>query len=156
MEPGNIVKYPISAISLGMVLMFGTAGLPHILLRFFTLPSATEARKSVIWATGWIGHFCLLAFIIGFGAITFVLTNPRFLDPNGGLTGGGNMAAIPLADAVGDNVYLGFISAVAFATNLAVVAGLTLSGALAVSHDTCATVVKKNKTDSAAKLKSHA
>jgi cation/acetate symporter len=153
MGPGNFVKDPISAISFGMALMFGTAGLPHILMRFFTVPSAKEARKSVMWATGWIGYFYLLTFIIGFGAITFVLTNPQFLDAKGGLLGGGNMAAIHLANAVGGNVFLGFISAVAFATILAVVAGLTLSGASAVSHDLYATVIKQGKADSAAELK---
>ena len=153
MGPGNFVKDPISAISFGMALMFGTAGLPHILMRFFTVPSAKEARKSVMWATGWIGYFYLLTFIIGFGAITFVLTNPQFLDGKGGLLGGGNMAAIHLANAVGGNVFLGFISAVAFATILAVVAGLTLSGASAVSHDLYATVIKQGKADSASELK---
>ena len=153
MGPGNFVKDPISAISFGMALMFGTAGLPHILMRFFTVPSAKEARKSVMWATGWIGYFYLLTFIIGFGAITFVLTNPQFTDAKGALVGGGNMAAIHLANAVGGNVFLGFISAVAFATILAVVAGLTLSGASAVSHDLYATVFKKGKADSAAELR---
>lgn len=153
MGPGNFVKDPISAISFGMALMFGTAGLPHILMRFFTVPSAKEARKSVMWATGWIGYFYLLTFIIGFGAITFVLTNPQFLDAKGGLLGGGNMAAIHLANAVGGNVFLGFISAVAFATILAVVAGLTLSGASAVSHDIYATVIKQGRADSAAELR---
>ncbi|HSV71099.1 MAG TPA: cation acetate symporter [Methylibium sp.] len=153
MGPGGFVKDPISAISFGMALMFGTAGLPHILMRFFTVPNAKEARKSVLWATTWIGYFYLLTFIIGFGAITFVLTNPEFLDAKGALKGGGNMAAIHLANAVGGNVFLGFISAVAFATILAVVAGLTLSGASAVSHDLYATVVKKGKADSAAELK---
>jgi cation/acetate symporter len=153
MGPGTFVKDPISAISFGMALMFGTAGLPHILMRFFTVPSAKEARKSVMWATGWIGYFYLLTFIIGFGAITFVLTNPEFLDAKGALKGGGNMAAIHLANAVGGNVFLGFISAVAFATILAVVAGLTLSGASAVSHDLYATVIKKGKADSASELK---
>ena len=153
MGPGNFVKDPISAISFGMALMFGTAGLPHILMRFFTVPSAKEARKSVMWATGWIGYFYLLTFIIGFGAITFVLTNPDFLDAKGALLGGGNMAAIHLANAVGGNVFLGFISAVAFATILAVVAGLTLSGASAVSHDLYATVIKKGQVDSASELK---
>ena len=153
MGPGNFVKDPISAISFGMALMFGTAGLPHILMRFFTVPSAKEARKSVMWATGWIGYFYLLTFIIGFGAITFVLTNPEFLDAKGVLKGGGNMAAIHLANAVGGNVFLGFISAVAFATILAVVAGLTLSGASAVSHDLYATVVKQGKADSASELR---
>lgn len=153
MGPGNFVKDPISAISFGMALMFGTAGLPHILMRFFTVPSAKEARKSVMWATGWIGYFYLLTFIIGFGAITFVLTNPGFLDAKGGLIGGNNMAAVHLANAVGGNVFLGFISAVAFATILAVVAGLTLSGASAVSHDIYGTVIKKGKADSADELR---
>jgi cation/acetate symporter len=153
MGPGNFVKDPISTISFGMALMFGTAGLPHILMRFFTVPSAKEARKSVMWATGWIGYFYLLTFIIGFGAITFVLTNPQFLDAKGALQGGGNMAAIHLANAVGGNIFLGFISAVAFATILAVVAGLTLSGASAVSHDLYATVFKHGKADSASELK---
>lgn len=153
MGPGSFVKDPISAISFGMALMFGTAGLPHILMRFFTVPNAKEARKSVLWATTWIGYFYILTFIIGFGAITFVLTNPQFLDAKGGLIGGGNMAAIHLANAVGGNVFLGFISAVAFATILAVVAGLTLSGASAVSHDIYATVIKKGQVDSASELK---
>jgi cation/acetate symporter len=153
MGPGGFVKDPISAISFGMALMFGTAGLPHILMRFFTVPNAKEARKSVLWATTWIGYFYILTFIIGFGAITFVLTNPQFLDAKGGLLGGNNMAAVHLANAVGGNVFLGFISAVAFATILAVVAGLTLSGASAVSHDLYGTVIKKGKADSAAELR---
>jgi cation/acetate symporter len=153
MGPGGFVKDPISAISFGMALMFGTAGLPHILMRFFTVPNAKEARKSVLWATTWIGYFYILTFIIGFGAITFVLTNPSFLDSKGALLGGNNMAAIHLANAVGGNVFLGFISAVAFATILAVVAGLTLSGASAVSHDLYATVIKKGKADPAAELR---
>ncbi len=154
MGPGNFIKDPISAISFGMALMFGTAGLPHILMRFFTVPSAKEARKSVMWATAWIGYFYLLTFIIGFGAITFVLTNPEFLTgPGGGLIGGNNMAAVHLAHAVGGNVFLGFISAVAFATILAVVAGLTLAGASAVSHDLYSTVFKAGKADSASELR---
>jgi cation/acetate symporter len=153
MGPGGFVKDPISAISFGMALMFGTAGLPHILMRFFTVPNAKEARKSVAWATTWIGYFYILTFIIGFGAITFVLTNPQFLDAKGALLGGGNMAAIHLANAVGGNVFLGFISAVAFATILAVVAGLTLSGASAVSHDLYGTVIKGGKADSASELR---
>jgi cation/acetate symporter len=152
MGPGGFIKDPISAISFGMALMFGTAGLPHILMRFFTVPNAKEARKSVLWATTWIGYFYVLTFIIGFGAITFVLTNPQFLDAKGALLGGGNMAAIHLANAVGGNIFLGFISAVAFATILAVVAGLTLSGASAVSHDLYATVMRSGKADSASEL----
>ncbi|PWF42915.1 cation acetate symporter [Massilia glaciei] len=153
MGPGTFIKDPISAISFGMALMFGTAGLPHILMRFFTVPSAKEARKSVFWATTWIAYFYVLTFIIGFGAIVLVSTNPEFKDAAGKLLGGNNMAAIHLAKAVGGNVFLGFISAVAFATILAVVAGLTLSGASAVSHDLYATVFKKGKATSANELK---
>lgn len=153
MAPGNFVKDPISTISFGMALMFGTAGLPHILMRFFTVPDAKEARKSVFWATTWIGYFYILTFIIGFGAIVLVSRNPEFLDAKGGLLGGGNMAAVHLATAVGGSVFLGFISAVAFATILAVVAGLTLSGASAVSHDLYSTVLKKGKADSTQELK---
>ena len=152
MGPGNFVKDPISAISFGMALMFGTAGLPHILMRFFTVPSAKEARKSVFWATTWIGYFYILTFIIGFGAIVLVSTNPDFLTPAKQLLGGNNMAAIHLAKAVGGNLFLGFISAVAFATILAVVAGLTLSGASAVSHDLYSTVIKKGKATSEEEL----
>jgi cation/acetate symporter len=153
MGPGTFIKDPISAISFGMALMFGTAGLPHILMRFFTVPSAKEARKSVFWATTWIAYFYILTFIIGFGAIVLVSTNPEFKDAAGKLLGGNNMAAIHLAKAVGGNVFLGFISAVAFATILAVVAGLTLSGASAVSHDLYATVFKKGQATSENELK---
>jgi cation/acetate symporter len=157
MGPGGFIKDPISAISFGMALMFGTAGLPHILMRFFTVPDAKQARKSVLWATTWIGYFYVLIFIIGFGAITLVLTNPEFADTAKGIIKGGggsaNMAAVLVAKAVGGNVFFGFISAVAFATILAVVAGLTLSGASAVSHDIYATVIKKGNVDSASELK---
>ncbi len=157
MGPGGFIKDPISAISFGMALMFGTAGLPHILMRFFTVPDAKQARKSVLWATTWIGYFYVLIFIIGFGAITLVLTNPEFADVATGVIHGGagtaNMAAVLVAKSVGGNIFFGFISAVAFATILAVVAGLTLSGASAVSHDLYATVFKKGKADSASELK---
>jgi cation/acetate symporter len=157
MGPGGFIKDPISAISFGMALMFGTAGLPHILMRFFTVPDAKQARKSVFWATTWIGYFYVLIFIIGFGAITLVLTNPEFANVvTGVIKGGGgsaNMAAVLVAKAVGGNVFFGFISAVAFATILAVVAGLTLSGASAVSHDIYATVIKKGNADSDSELK---
>ncbi|WBH15532.1 cation acetate symporter [Sphingomonas radiodurans] len=153
MGPGNFIRDPVSAISFGMALMFGTAGLPHILMRFFTVPDARQARSSVLWATGWIGYFYLLTFIIGFGAIVLVATEPRYIDAAGGLVGGGNMAAIHLAHAVGGDLFLGFISAVAFATILAVVAGLTLAGASAVSHDLYATVLRRGEADGAAELR---
>ena len=147
MSPGGLVKDPVSAISLGLALMFGTAGLPHILMRFFTVSDAKEARKSVFYATGFIGYFYILTFIIGFGAILLVSTNPAFKDGAGALLGGNNMAAIHLANAVGGSLFLGFISAVAFATILAVVSGLTLAGASAVSHDLYASVFKKGKAN---------
>jgi len=160
MGPGSLVKSPIDAISLGLALMFGTAGLPHILMRFFTVKDAKEARKSVVVATGFIGYFYLLTFIIGFGAILFVSQNPQYIDAaktalNGKLEllGGSNMAAVHLGHAVGGNLFLGFISAVAFATILAVVAGLTLSGASAISHDLYANVFKKGQTTMESELR---
>jgi cation/acetate symporter len=161
MEPGTLVSNPISAISLGLALIFGTAGLPHILMRFFTVSDAKAARKSVFVATGLIGYFYILTFIIGFGAITLVATNPAFIDPaiaasKGSLVaikGGSNMAAIHLANAVGGNLFLGFISAVAFATILAVVSGLALAGASAISHDLFATVIKKGRADEQAEMR---
>jgi len=142
MSPGSLVTDPISAISLGLALMFGTAGLPHILMRFFTVGNAIEARKSVFYATGWIGYFYILTFLMGFGAIVLLTGHPEFADPSavGGIKGGQNMAAVNLAAAVGGNLLLGFISAVAFATILAVVSGLTLAGASAISHDLYANV----------------
>lgn len=157
MSPGGLVSEPIGAISLGIALMFGTAGLPHILMRFFTVADAKAARKSVFYATGFIGYFYILTFIIGFGAIVFLMNNPEFFvtttAPDGSVTydmknaliGGTNMAAVHLANAVGGSLFLGFISAVAFATILAVVAGLTLSGASAVSHDLYYSVISKKR-----------
>ncbi len=155
--PGSLVTDPYNAISLGLALMFGTAGLPHILMRFFTVPDAKEARKSVFYATGFIGYFYILTFIIGFAAIVLLAQHPEFfkaeaVGPDGavlrdqlvkGLSGGTNMVAIRLAEAVGGNLFLGFISAVAFATILAVVAGLTLAGASAISHDLYANVIAR-------------
>lgn len=144
MEPGTLVSDPISAISLGMALMFGTAGLPHILMRFFTVRDAIQARRSVFYATGFIGYFYILTFIIGFGAIVLLLRNPDYFT-DGALIGGGNMAAIHLSHALGGDLLLGFISAVAFATILAVVSGLTLAGSSAISHDLYATLFLKGQ-----------
>lgn len=155
MSPGGLVSDPVSAISLAIALMFGTAGLPHILMRFFTVNDAKEARKSVFYATGFIGYFYILTFIIGFGAIVMVFQKPEYLDAakhaiSGGypILGGSNMAAIHLSHAVGGDFFLGFISAVAFATILAVVSGLTLAGASAISHDLYASVFRKGRVDS--------
>ncbi|MHA3891933.1 cation acetate symporter [Acinetobacter sp. GXMZU3951] len=160
MGPGKLAANPIDAVSLGLGLMFGTAGLPHILMRFFTVKDAKEARKSVVVATGFIGYFYLLTFIIGFGAILFVSNNPQFIDVAKmavtgklELVGGNNMAAVHLSDALGGDLFMGFISAVAFATILAVVAGLTLSGASAISHDLYANVFKKGQTTPESELR---
>jgi cation/acetate symporter len=156
MEPGSLISNPLSAISLGLALMFGTAGLPHILMRFFTVKDAQAARKSVFYATGFIGYFYILTFIIGFGAIVLVSTDAAFLDASilektksgiAAIKGGSNMAAIHLANAVGGNMFLGFISAVAFATILAVVSGLALAGASSISHDLYAMVIKDGKVN---------
>jgi cation/acetate symporter len=155
MQPGTLVSDPVSAISLGIALMFGTAGLPHILMRFFTVADAKEARKSVFYATGFIGYFYILTFIIGFGAIVLLMNNPEFfrpgpdgtINPLTNMMGGNNMAAIHLAKAVGGDLFLGFISAVAFATILAVVSGLTLAGASAVSHDLYASVFRRGRVN---------
>jgi cation/acetate symporter len=155
--PGPQVANPINAISLGMALMFGTAGLPHILMRFFTVGNAKEARKSVFWATTFIGYFYILTFIIGFGAIVLVGPNAIYHvgdDIKNALIGGNaNMPAIHLAHAVGGDLMKGFIAAVAFATILAVVSGLTLSGASAVSHDLYASVFRHGNVDEATEVR---
>jgi cation/acetate symporter len=153
MAPGGLISDPISAISLGLALMFGTAGLPHILMRFFTVADAVEARKSVVYATGFIGYFYILTFIIGFGAIVLVSNNPEYLNSSGGLIGNNNMAAIHLSHAVGGDILLGFISAVAFATILAVVSGLTLAGASAISHDLYANAFLTGKNNEKTEMK---
>ena len=140
LSPGKLISNPLDAISLGMALMFGTAGLPHILMRFYTVPDARAARTSVFYATGLIGFFYLLTFILGFGAM--VIVGPDVIT---GIDKGGNMAAPLLAEVLGGTPLLGFIAAVAFATILAVVAGLTLSGAAALSHDLWVNVVRNGQ-----------
>jgi len=146
--PGKIVAKPLDTISLGLALMFGTAGLPHILMRFYTVPNARAARSSVLYATGFIGLFYLITFVLGFGASVLVGR-----DAIKAVDKGGNMAAPLLAEVVGGPTFLGFISAVAFATILAVVAGLTLSGAAALSHDLWVNVIKKGEVDEKEQLK---
>ena len=146
MGPGSMLADQINAASLSLGLVFGIAGLPHILMRFYTVPNAKEARKSVFYATGFIGFFFLVVMVLGYAAIVIVGSDPQFFvggDTTGALIGGGNMVAMHLAKAVGGNLFLGFLSAVAFATILAVVAGLALAGASAISHDLYATVWKK-------------
>ncbi|MDZ5456241.1 cation acetate symporter [Azohydromonas lata] len=143
MRPGGLVSDPVSAVSLGMALIFGTAGLPHILMRFFTVGNVQAARKSILYATGIVGFSYALIIIIGFGTIALVASDPRYQSGQGAIIGGVNMVAVHLAHAVGGNLFLGFICAVAFSTILAVVAGLTLAGSSAVSHDLYVNVLRR-------------
>jgi cation/acetate symporter len=156
MHPGSLLADPITAISLGLGLMFGTAGLPHILMRFFTVTDAKEARKSVLYASGFVAYFFNVIFLMGLTAIIIVGQNPDFFE--GGeigqkLIGGGNMVAMHLASAVGGDMLLGFLAAVAFATILAVVSGLALAGASAISHDLYARVIKKGTASEASEIR---
>jgi len=158
--PGPFVKDPISAISLGLALMLGTAGLPHILMRFFTVGNAREARKSVVYATGFIGYFYIVIGVVGLGAIVFLNSPEGAIYFNmlsdgmrGTLIGGNNMAAVHLSNAVGGNIFLGFIAAVSFATILAVVAGLTLAASNSIAHDLYAIVIKKGQATDAQEMK---
>ena len=156
MAPGSLMADPVSAVSLSLGLLFGTAGLPHIMMRFFTVPNAKEARKSVFYATGFIGFFFLVVMILGISAIVIVGQDPQFFEGGivgGKLIGGGNMPVMHLAKAVGGDVFLGFLSAVAFATILAVVSGLALAGASAISHDLYARVLMKGKASSVQEMR---
>ena len=156
LNPGSLLADPVTAISLGLGLMFGTAGLPHILMRFFTVTDAKEARKSVLYASGIVAYFFNVIAIMGLCAILIVGQNPQFFEGGeigGKVIGGGNMIAMHLAQAVGGNLLLGFLSAVAFATILAVVAGLALAGASAISHDLYARVIMKGKASETTEIK---
>jgi len=148
LAPGRLVSSPLEAISLGLALMLGTAGLPHILMRFYTVPDAQAARRSVFYATGLIGFFYLCIFVLGFGSM--VLVGPEAVR---GADAGGNLAAPLLAELLGGEPFLGFVGAVAFATILAVVAGLNLSGAAALSHDLWVNVVRRGRADPAEQLR---
>ncbi|HCB12454.1 MAG TPA: cation acetate symporter, partial [Gammaproteobacteria bacterium] len=156
MGPGSLLADPVTAVSLSLGLMFGTAGLPHILMRFFTVPNAKEARKSVFVATLCVGFFFTVVALMGLSAITIVGTDPQYFEGSvvgSRLLGGNNMPAMHLAHAVGGNLLLGFLSAVAFATILAVVAGLALAGASAISHDLYANVIRKGQATEAEEVR---
>jgi len=156
LSPGKLLADPVTALSMGLGLMFGIAGLPHILMRFFTVTNAQEARKSVFYASGIIAFFFNVIAIMGLCAIVLVGTNPDFFEGGvvgGKLIGGGNMVALHLAKAAGGNLLLGFLSAVAFATILAVVAGLALAGASAISHDLYARVIMKGQASEAKEIR---
>src|SRR5882757_1161973 len=153
LAPGGLFAEPVSAISLGLALVFGTAGLPHILMRFFTVKDAAGARKSVFYATICVAYFCLIIPVLGYGAVAILMPDATYFNVGASgqfnkitdLIGGPNMASIHLAHAMGGPILLGFISAVAFATILAVVAGLTLAGASAVSHDIYGQVIARGR-----------
>jgi cation/acetate symporter len=156
MNTGKLIADPVTAVSLGMGLMFGIAGLPHILMRFFTVTDAKEARKSVLYASGFIAYFFNVIFLMGLAAIVIVGQSPEFFEAGkvgGKLIGGGNMVAMHLAKAVGGNLLLGFLAAVAFATILAVVSGLALAGASAISHDLYSRVIMKGKAKEADEMR---
>ncbi|MEZ5788493.1 MAG: cation acetate symporter [Xanthobacteraceae bacterium] len=155
-KPGALLADPVNAVSLGIGLMFGTAGLPHILMRFFTVSDAKAARKSVLYASGFVGYFFNVIFLMGLAAIVIVGTNPEYFEDGkigGAIIGGNNMVVMHLAKAVGGDLMLGFLAAVAFATILAVVAGLALAGASAISHDLYSRVIMKGKATEAAELR---
>jgi cation/acetate symporter len=161
LAPGGLFAEPVSAISLGLALVFGTAGLPHILMRFFTVKDAAAARKSVFYATTCVAYFSLVTPLLGFGAVVILMPDSNYFNVGAGgqfdkvtdLIGGTNMAAVHLADALGGPALLGFMSAVAFATILAVVAGLTLAGASAVSHDIYGQVIARGNASDAEEVR---
>jgi cation/acetate symporter len=148
LSPGLLFKDPVQVTTILVSMLFGTLGLPHILMRLFTVPSMQEAKKSAFYASLFMGYFYLVLVIIGFGTAALLYQQPDFFTGEGRLIGGSNMAAIHLASAVGGDLLTGFMSAVTFATILAVVAGLTVSGAAAISHDLYAEVICKGRPDS--------
>ena len=153
LSAGVIFKDPVQIVTIQVSMLFGTVGLPHILMRLFTVPDMRQAKLSAYYASLFIGYFYIALLVLGFGAIAYVSGAPEFLDDQGQLIGGSNMAAIHVASAMGGDVLTGFMSAVCFATILAVVAGLTLSGAAAISHDVYAEVLKKGQPDPKTELR---
>lgn len=137
---GTSTTSKINLLSLGIALVLGTAGLPHVLMRFYTVPTAKEARRSVVWAIGLIGAFYLFTLILGYGAAALVGPDTILKAP-----GGQNSAAPLLAFELGGTILLGVISAVAFATILAVVAGLTITASASFAHDVYASVLKSHQ-----------
>ncbi|GGY27686.1 solute symporter family protein [Paludibacterium paludis] len=147
LQPSPAMSSPWEVLSLGIGLVFGLLGLPHVLMRFFTVPDAATARRSVAWATGLIALMFTLNALIGAGAIVYVNANPAFHDAQGHLTGGGNMVVLHLADYLGGELFRAVVSAVAFATLLAVVAGLTLAGSATIGHDIYARLIRGRIAD---------
>jgi cation/acetate symporter len=142
-KPGGLYKDIISVLSLSLAFIGGTAAMPHVLMRFFTVSNAAQARTSAAIAVGLIGYFQIVVLIIGFGAIVLLINNPAYSTGGTGVIGGSNMVAIHLAQYVGGDIFMGFISAVAFATILAVVSGITLAAGATISHDLFSNVIRK-------------
>jgi len=151
-QPGSFFTDPIQAITIALTMMCGLLGLPHVLMRIFTVPDMQTARRSVFYASGIMGYFYAMTILIGFASIIFVSTNPDFFN-DGELIGGTNMVAIHLAKVLGGDILMGFMSAVAFATILAVVAGLIVAVSAAVAHDVYAELICKGKPDQDKELK---
>ncbi|MEX2524020.1 MAG: sodium/solute symporter [Gammaproteobacteria bacterium] len=144
--PGAQLTDPLAMISLSVALIFGAIGMPHVLMRLFTVPDVRESYRSVLYSTCFIGYvFCLIFFIIGFGSIVVLNQHPELFDASGRLIGGSNMVAVHLSKVIAGDIFYGFISAIVFATILAVVAGLTIAGASAVSHDIYASVIRSGR-----------
>jgi cation/acetate symporter len=145
LAPGGLYADPISVVSLALAFIGGTAGLPHILMRFFTVPDARQARKSIGYAVVFIGYFMGLTVILGFAAIVLLAGEAQYVDESGRIAGGANMTAVYLARQVGGDAFFGFIAAVAFATILAVVSGILISASASVAHDLYTRVIRKGR-----------
>jgi cation/acetate symporter len=152
-KPGGLYKDPISILSLALAFICGTAGLPHVLMRFFTVPDAKQARRSIGYAVVFIGYFQVAIVIIGFAAISLLSGHAEYVDESGRIAGGANMVAVYLARLVGGEIFFGLIAAVAFATILAVVAGILLSASAAVAHDFYSRVVRRGEISDQAEVK---
>ncbi|GAC06196.1 sodium:solute symporter family transporter [Paraglaciecola chathamensis] len=152
LQPGSFFTDPIQAITIAITMMCGLLGLPHVLMRIFTVADMGTARRSMFYASGIMGYFYTMTILIGFSAIILVSTNPDFFN-NGELIGGTNMVAIHLSKVLGGDILMGFMSAVAFATILAVVAGLIVAGSAAISHDIYAELICKRNPDPEKELK---
>ena len=147
LAPGLLYEEPIQVLTIMVSMLFGTLGLPHILMRLFTVPNMYEAKKSALYASMCIGYFYLALIIVGFGAVALLHGDPTYYDAQGQLIGGNNMTAIHLTTVLGGSALTGFMAAVSFATILAVVAGLTVTGTAAISHDFYAEVLCKGNPD---------
>ena len=150
--PGGLYKDIISVVSLSLAFIGGTAAMPHVLMRFFTVPDAVQARRSAAIAVGLIAYFQIIVLIIGLAAVVMLVNNPEYSTGGTDIVGGSNMVAIHLAKYIGGDVFMGFISAVAFATILAVVSGITLSAGATVSHDLFSNVIRQGKCSESEEL----